>query len=148
MNICAILLFLSPQERLVFFRSFLGSFWVGSCFCGIILWGNTRPSSEFQTLDQEQAITCVNSRMLVSTKWDQKTSTPNAFVKSLGNWIAMIGCGSSEAKDKIKLVDYNWINARTSFCCLSLSCFFCSYCGPKIEINKTLQKKCMRTCLV
>ena len=31
-NICSILLFQSPKERLIFFQSFLGSFWVGSCF--------------------------------------------------------------------------------------------------------------------
>ena len=48
MNTCYILLFTSPQERLIFLLAFFGSFLAGSCLWGSVLWGNTCPSSEFQ----------------------------------------------------------------------------------------------------
>ena len=54
----------------------------------------------------EQVSTCATSRLLISTRWDQKLSTINAFVQILGNQIILVRYWSSEAKGKIKLAYY------------------------------------------
>ena len=58
----------------------------------------------YKTPYWEQESTCVNSRLLISTKWDQKLSTLNTSVKSIGYHITPIGYRISKTKDKMKLV--------------------------------------------
>ena len=58
-------------------------------------------------MDQEQASTRANSCLLSSTKWNQKPSILKAFAQSLGNRMTPIGYNSSEAKDEMKLEDYD-----------------------------------------
>ena len=70
-----------------------------------IVWYHFICYEESKSLGWEQTITYANSRLLSPTKWDQKSSTLNSFVQSLGNRMTLIGYFISETKDEMKLAD-------------------------------------------
>ena len=76
------------------------------CYAQRILWTHFLCYDELKTQDQEQVSNRVNSHLILFTKWDHKSRTPNTFIQCIGDRKTTIGCVNSEAEDKSKLANY------------------------------------------